>query len=348
MIDSVPLIQNANDAQQINASIIALKKASRELDEKIVKLNSLNSELDKKIALLDSGLNKEIEDRKEAINSLDVPSVGGSGKYISAISETDGKISATASDITSTVSSGNSQPVTSGGVAEAIGKVIYDDTITDCNNAWQKGKTVTYTLVNTVANLPTNESFYVISQCNSSSWSRNNYVTQIATYADNVNKNGVYTRHAYLSGSNMVWTSWVRLIKDTDVVDTVASGNSNPVTSGGVFTALRGLETFYVLYGTPKVVSLSTWGSWLVIGNIDGSGNFGFFMTIANSYLSVQNLVTGTMGSYFLASVTNNKITVGNGTHNLEITISGSTLTFTKTTSAGVHITIIGAGANIT
>ena len=116
MIDSVPLIQNANDVQQINASIIAMKKASRELDEKIAKLNSLNSELDKKIALLDSGLNKEIEDRKEAINSLDVASVGGSGKYISAISETDGKISATASDITSTVSSGNSQPVTSGGV----------------------------------------------------------------------------------------------------------------------------------------------------------------------------------------------------------------------------------------
>ena len=125
MIDNVPLIQNANDVQQINASIIAMKKASRELDEKIVKLNSLNSELDKKIALLDSGLNKEIEDRKEAINSLDVASVGGSGKYISAISETDGKISATAGEITSSVSSGNSQPVTSGGVAEAINDIPY-------------------------------------------------------------------------------------------------------------------------------------------------------------------------------------------------------------------------------
>jgi hypothetical protein len=133
MIDSVPLIQNANDAQQINASIIAMKKASRELDEKIVKLNSLNSELDKKIALLDSGLNKEIEDRKEAINSLDVSSVGGSGKYISAISETDGKISATASDITSSVSSGNSQPVTSGGVANAIAPLQPIDSVTNGN-----------------------------------------------------------------------------------------------------------------------------------------------------------------------------------------------------------------------
>lgn len=133
MIDSIPLIQNANDAQQINASIIAMKKASRELDEKIVKLNSLNSELDKKIALLDSGLNKEIEDRKEAINSLDVSSVGGSGKYISAISETDGKISATASDITSSVSSGNSQPVTSGGVADAIAPLQPIDSVTSGN-----------------------------------------------------------------------------------------------------------------------------------------------------------------------------------------------------------------------
>ena len=133
MIDSVPLIQNANDVQQINASIIAMKRASRELDEKIVKLNSLNSELDKKIALLDSGLNKEIEDRKEAINSLDVSSVGGSGKYISAISETDGKISATASDITSSVSSGNSQPVTSGGVASAIAPLQPIDSVTSGN-----------------------------------------------------------------------------------------------------------------------------------------------------------------------------------------------------------------------
>ena len=125
MIDSVPLIQNANDAQQINASIIAMKKASRELDEKIVKLNSLNSELDKKIAILNGGLNKEIEDSKEAINSLDVSSVGGSGKYISAISEADGKINATASEITSSVSSGNSQPVTSGGVYQQIAGQIY-------------------------------------------------------------------------------------------------------------------------------------------------------------------------------------------------------------------------------
>ena len=52
---------------------------------------------------VNTALEQEIENRNSAIsnaiNSLDVASVGGSGKYISAISETDGKISATASDI---------------------------------------------------------------------------------------------------------------------------------------------------------------------------------------------------------------------------------------------------------
>ena len=131
MIESVPLIQNANDAQQINASIIAMKKASKELDEKILKLNNLNKELDKKIAVLDNGLAQEITDRENAdstevsnrntaitnaVNALDVAGVGGSGKYISAISESNGKINATVSDLTSVIESGNNQPATSGGV----------------------------------------------------------------------------------------------------------------------------------------------------------------------------------------------------------------------------------------
>ncbi|MBQ5473339.1 MAG: siphovirus ReqiPepy6 Gp37-like family protein [Lachnospiraceae bacterium] len=48
-----------------------------------------------------------------AINALDVSSVGGSGKYISAISETDGKISATVGSIDTAVTSGSSNPITS-------------------------------------------------------------------------------------------------------------------------------------------------------------------------------------------------------------------------------------------
>ena len=56
-----------------------------------------------------------------AIGALDVASAGGSGKYISAISETDGKIAATASDIASTYSATGTAPVNGRAVAEAIG-----------------------------------------------------------------------------------------------------------------------------------------------------------------------------------------------------------------------------------
>lgn len=52
---------------------------------------------------------------RAAIDTLDVSSVGGSGKYISAISETNGKISATASDISNVVGSGKLQVVANSG-----------------------------------------------------------------------------------------------------------------------------------------------------------------------------------------------------------------------------------------
>lgn len=51
-----------------------------------------------------------------AIGTLDVSSVGGSGKYIQSISETNGKISATAGTIDTTPTSASTNPITSGAV----------------------------------------------------------------------------------------------------------------------------------------------------------------------------------------------------------------------------------------
>lgn len=53
---------------------------------------------------------------RSAINSLNASSVGGSGKYISAISETNGIITATEASFTSSITQGSSAPITSGGV----------------------------------------------------------------------------------------------------------------------------------------------------------------------------------------------------------------------------------------
>lgn len=56
----------------------------------------------------------------DAIGALDVSSVGGSGKYISAISEADGKISATAETMDTTPTSDSAKAVTSGAVYTAL------------------------------------------------------------------------------------------------------------------------------------------------------------------------------------------------------------------------------------
>ena len=55
-----------------------------------------------------------------AINNLDVSSVGGDGKYISAISETNGKISATSTTMDTAPTTNSVKAVTSGGIKTAI------------------------------------------------------------------------------------------------------------------------------------------------------------------------------------------------------------------------------------
>ena len=68
----------------------------------------------------------------EKIAALDVASVGGSGKYISAISEADGKISATATNLSTTPTNGSAVPITSGGVYAKFASL---DTWTDVTSA---------------------------------------------------------------------------------------------------------------------------------------------------------------------------------------------------------------------
>jgi hypothetical protein len=61
-----------------------------------------------------------VNDITNAINDLDVASVGGAGKYISEISETDGKISATATTMDTAPTASSTNAVTSGGIKTAI------------------------------------------------------------------------------------------------------------------------------------------------------------------------------------------------------------------------------------
>ena len=77
----------------------------------------------------EAGLSDSIEDIvdtavENAVANLDVPSVGGNGKYIASISETDGKISATEGTIDTAVTSGSSNPVTGGAVDTALQSAV--------------------------------------------------------------------------------------------------------------------------------------------------------------------------------------------------------------------------------
>lgn len=70
---------------------------------------------------------------KGAIEALDVDSAGGDGKYIESISETDGKISATAQSMDTTPTLNSNKAVTSGGIKGAINSAI--ETAEDLSNA---------------------------------------------------------------------------------------------------------------------------------------------------------------------------------------------------------------------
>lgn len=65
---------------------------------------------------------------RDAINALDVTSVGGEGKYIASISETDGKIAPVAETADTVPTLNSKKMVTSGGVKAAINALDYTDT----------------------------------------------------------------------------------------------------------------------------------------------------------------------------------------------------------------------------
>lgn len=131
LINNIPKSKNVGNIggnetqlrQEINTSLVALKKEAGTLEglineaaQMLVTINNRIATLEKDtvkksdvVDVVQSGNLQPVTSNAVAdkISSLDVSSVGGSGKYISAISETDGKINATATDL------GNMVPVNS-------------------------------------------------------------------------------------------------------------------------------------------------------------------------------------------------------------------------------------------
>ncbi len=152
-----------------------------------------------------------------AIQALDVSSKGGAGKYISAISEADGKISATATTMDTAPTSSSTNAVTSGGVKTALdGKVdiVSLTSVTDWNSITSVG-VYSISQATGVLNSPESGLMTLIVMKSAS------FITQTAVGKD------VYKR-CYSSNS---WTSWQRCNEFIVNYNSVTPSFANTVTA---------------------------------------------------------------------------------------------------------------------
>ena len=172
-------------------------------------------------ATINSGLTQEsvASDISSAINDLDADSVGGSGKYISAISESDGIISATEGTIDSSPTQGSNNPITSGAVYTGLdGKVDKSTAVTGV-----KGNSESTYRTGNVNITKANVGLGSVVDTGDSATPVENGTTKFTT-------GGAYTE----------------LAKKQDVLtfDTApAASSTNPVTSNGIKTAIDNAET---------------------------------------------------------------------------------------------------------
>ena len=105
-----------------------------------------------------------------------------------------------------------------------------------------------------------------------------------------------------------------------------------------------GLQIFRVNANETRTITLSRWGAYLLLGNIDNGGNCLFAFTLAGTTFAVNNWSTGT--GFVSATITDNVIKCGVSTYYFTMSVSAfGVVTISATTNC--HLTIIGAGGNI-
>ena len=220
-------------AQELAEETGTRARADEQLQESINDINSkIPSEASSSNKLADkASVGTSIN---TAIGTLDVPSAGGNGKYIKAISETDGKISATTGNIDSTVTEDSSNPVTSGAVFTAI---------------QSEGADVSQAIADAIADEVTNRNSAITSAVADEATARNSAISDaIAGEVTNRNtaiSNAVNALDVSQAGGN---GKYIKAISETDgkisategtIDSSVTSGSDNPVTGGAVYTAIN-------------------------------------------------------------------------------------------------------------
>lgn len=170
-------------------------------------------------------------DITNAINALDVSSVGGDGKYISAISEDNGKIAATATTMDTTPTASSTKAVTSGGIKSALDlkAPLASPALTGTPTAPTASSGTNTTQIATTA--------FVKNAVTTSNW----YLSSRTSYDHNVNNAG------NLCNFVVDYENWISLVLLYDVTDFY--DGTIPSSGGGGHVMFLGTATMCRLGG---------------------------------------------------------------------------------------------------
>jgi hypothetical protein len=205
---SIPLVRN-NTKDAINTSIIAIKKNLERINSLLGLADSSEPDL--------SGLatKQELEDTVTEINNT--------------IDEVE-----TSLQPVDTVTSGNMHSVTSNAVAN-ITSTKANTSKSDANLCYTDSTGVEFFRLATQSlNCPpsnnTDPTYIEAFTFNNGTFIR---VTQMAY--DNYSGNASYIRSGNGTANNITWSSWVKILNQSNVTDTVANGNNDPISSNAVY-----------------------------------------------------------------------------------------------------------------
>ena len=234
----------------------------------------------------------------------------GGGTYVAIISvDENGNIVNVASTPTDIISSGNNQPATSQGVANALSGKVNTDTYTNTN---------LNTLINT--------GFYPVSH--SGNWQDYNFpsffygtVLVGRTPSNNLmqmfmSDDGqfVYVRNC----TTNVWSSWKRVLTTDDVTDTVASNNMNSVTSNAVAQEINICMKPLLEFGGVSYLSemetlltanqnaVACCGSQQILDGPDGNAWYNFIYIPHRTGVGRDNYQYGSLLLFNMTTATNN------------------------------------------
>lgn len=245
-------------------------------------------------------------DITNAIQALDVSSAGGSGKYISAISETDGKISATATNLATSIANGGTTPPTGGAVYTELlnyGKTLgLSGTSLSLKNGDTSLSSVTLGKSNVGLGNVDNTADANKKVFNASS--ANSVIATCSTLAGTAAKAASLSGYRLTTGSIFLWldnsnTSAGALTLNVNATGAKTIYYNDTVTSSSNYKIHKGLHrayyngTYWYLYPILNMETGTSWngGASSITNNIFGGaiGAKAWYFSTSKSYIKFTN-----------------------------------------------------------